>query len=126
MKLNRLIVVLPLIAAGCTDGGSQALTRAPADWGQYANKTVTVQGTAGNSPRGPIVRLFEGGYIALKQREPWGFVNGYGIASRNVEVTGTLISGRGIRDEKYVLDVKSVTMMQPEDAKRRSGESAEP
>lgn len=118
-----MLAVLPLLAVGCASH-SGAITEAPADWSSLEGDTITVQGTAGNSPRGPIVRLIDGGYVALKQREPWGFADGYALASRSVEVAGKLVSGAGIRDERFVLDVTRVRLMAADEIKRKTPDPA--
>ena len=111
--MARLLLATSLVAlvlAGCHSDGSGDIVEAPADWSQYAGDTVTVRGTAGNTPTGPIVRLPYGGYIPMNTQDPWSIQ----FVARPVAVTGKVVSGAGTRTEKYALDAKTVKIVEAE------------
>ena len=72
-----------------------------------------MQGNAGNSPLGAIVRFDDGSYLPLRTRNRWGI----DAVGRPVIVKGRIVPGEGVRAEKYVIDVDnggSVTVAPPD------------
>ena len=107
---TRATGLLVLLASGCTGDGGGQIMKAPADWSQYAGSTVTVRGTAGNTPTGPIVRLPYGGYVAINGQQPWGIA----YVTRPVAVKGKIVSGAGTRTEAYVLQPQTIEFVAAE------------
>ncbi|MGC4031199.1 MAG: hypothetical protein QM754_05565 [Tepidisphaeraceae bacterium] len=104
MRKQFAVCLSLVLLAGCHGlGMSSELTTSPEDWAEYEGHTVTVKGSAGNSPQGAIVRLSDGGYIPLKTRVRWGI----DAVGRPIVVTGKVVSGQGFRTEKFILDASS-------------------
>jgi hypothetical protein len=91
-----------VVAGGCNPSGSATLTESPKNWAEFENKTVTLEGTAGNSRLGPIVRLAGGEKIFVSTR-PWPI----DVVSRPVGVKGKLVRGTGAQEDQYVLAADS-------------------
>ena len=112
------LLLATVVAGGCQMGGGTTVTEAPKNWADLENKTVTLEGTAGNSRLGPIVRLAGGEKIFVTTR-PWPI----NVVSRPVGVKGTLVRGTGPQEGQYVLAadswwlLKSTNVPQPVGAK---------
>lgn len=96
-----IISLLSGCAAGTTRSGD-ILTEPPSNWQTYEGKPVTLEGSAGNSPAGPILRFRNGSWIGLQGFRLWTL----DVVARPVGVTGTVVRGSGTRDGEYVVDVK--------------------
>lgn len=104
MKCKSFLVLALLALAGCAGGGSRSdiLTAPPSNWQLYEGQTVTLEGSAGNSPSGAILRFQDGSWIGLQGFRLWTL----DVVARPVGVTGTVIRGQGARDGEYVIEVK--------------------
>ena len=107
--MKRSLILPLLLLAGCQLGGSDAIEVTPENWAEFADKEITVVGTAGNSQVGAIVRFDDGGYIGLATNRPWALNN----VGRTIEAKGKVVSGEGIRAERYLLQLESFKLLVP-------------
>lgn len=117
---RRLIALIPLLPltffVGCEGGSGSTLDASPANWSEYAGRDVTLRGSAGNSGQGPIVRFDDGGYVGILSRQPWAI----DAVGKPVEVSGRVVSGQGVRAEPYVIDVKFLRLIPPEEQEQKT------
>jgi hypothetical protein len=78
--LTILLLVLPLVLAGCV-----ASADSPDDLPKLVGKQVSIEGTATSTPKGGPTIMFNGAFVLVDS--PANFV---AYASRKVRVTGTL------------------------------------
>ncbi len=106
MNLRAITCLSLLWLGGCGMFGGGAtksvLTEPPSNWQTYEGQSVTVEGSAGNSTSGPILRFQGGSWIGLTGFKVWGM----DVVTRPVGVTGTITQGTGARQGEYVIDVK--------------------
>jgi hypothetical protein len=104
MKRITLSILALLTLTGCNGmgGRSDVITAPPSNWQKFEGTTVTLEGSAGNSPSGPILRFNDGSWIGLQGFRLWAF----DVITRPVGITGTVARGTGARDGEYVIDVK--------------------
>ncbi|HEX8325312.1 MAG TPA: hypothetical protein VF595_15530 [Tepidisphaeraceae bacterium] len=113
---RRTIGFIALLLTGCGGGAASFIAESPENWSQYADRDVTLRGSAGNSGQGPLVRFDDGGYIGLRTRAPWSPAE----IGKPIEVAGRVVSGKGFRAEPYVLEMKSARLLAPEEVPERS------
>ncbi|HEX8342512.1 MAG TPA: hypothetical protein VF624_16540 [Tepidisphaeraceae bacterium] len=100
---SRCASLCVLIAmAGCTPSKPVAITAPPNDWSTLAGKSNTFEGLAGNSPRGPLLRLEDGSIIGLANFNMWPVT----YVGRPVGVVGAVGVGEGHRAGEYVVAVE--------------------
>jgi hypothetical protein len=98
-----LVLALSIAVGGCGGRSASSILREPPDdWSQFAGKKVTFEGSAGNSPRGPLLRLEDGSVVGLGNFNFWPVT----IVSRPVGIVGTVAPGQGARRQEYVINVE--------------------
>ncbi len=121
MNLRVASLSLLIFLSGCSwgsfGGSSNVMTEPPSNWQNYEKKTVTLEGSAGNSPTGPILRFRGGSWIGLEGARMWGL----DVVGRPVGVTGVIQPGAGARDGEYVMKVESWYLQQSTNLPQKSG-----
>jgi hypothetical protein len=101
--------MLCLILTGCESGKgwfgsgkSDVLIAPPSNWQTLEGQTITAEGSAGNSPSGPILRFRDGSWIGITGIPKWGF----DAVTKPIGVIGVVAPGTGSRDGEYVIVMK--------------------
>lgn len=99
-----------LFLGGCANGGSgsDVIMSTPANWQEFENKTIKVQGDAANSPYGPFVRLRDGTSLKLAGMKPWAI----DFITRPVGIEGKIVKGTDAFADRYVLQVEKYYRVQ--------------
>lgn len=95
-------VLLALFLVGCAANGGATITEAPSNWSEFEGQTVTLEGLAGNSKTGSLIRLGQGRYIELENMPR---VFGPDEVARSIGVRGSVVPGTGLRQGRYVVKV---------------------
>ncbi len=107
MNLRAVPLSCLIFVAGCNwfggSSSSDVLTQPPSNWQTLQSQKVTLEGSAGNSPTGPILRFQGGSWIGLEGAKQWGL----DAVGRPVGVTGVIQPGVGARNGEYVMKVES-------------------
>jgi hypothetical protein len=112
--LSRAIIPVLAVSAivgckGAAGGGKDGvITAPPSNWQSYAKQTVTLEGSAGNSPSGPILRFKDGSFIGVQGLRMWSL----DVVGRPIGVTGTIAQGQGTRSGEWVLEAKEFYLQQ--------------
>lgn len=100
--MRHKLYLFALLLAGCATGGGNVITEAPSDWSRFENDTITLEGRAGNSKSGPILRLNDGRFIELENMpRPFSPEE----VARSIGVQGKVVPGTGIRQTRYVIQI---------------------
>jgi hypothetical protein len=104
--MKRALFLLSFcLLAGCGDKSwsskPEVIIEPPANWQTFENQVVTLEGSAGNSPIGPILRFTDGSVIGLQGFRLWGI----DAVGRPVGIKGTVVRGSGARADSYVINV---------------------
>lgn len=102
------VSLLFLVLSGCGTGEglfgtgrSGVLTAPPSNWQELEGKTITAEGSAGNSTSGPLLRFRNGSWIGVTGIPKWGL----DAVTKPIGVIGVVKRGVGSRDGEYVIAI---------------------